>query len=127
LNRKRRALFHQEPRRFSDSLETARTQVYFIVLRRTSETSNAPPDEIGADQNRREAHPVTQVRSPKTLFPPTTSLLYFRARAAWEINFSSGWAVRSAFSNTACSDILVFAAITRTRFWSDFSSVIFLL
>jgi hypothetical protein len=43
-------------------------------------------------------------------------LIYFRARAACVINFKSGWAVRSAFSNTACSDILVFAAITRTRF-----------
>jgi hypothetical protein len=40
----------------------------------------------------------------------------FPRRAACVINFNNGWAVRSAFSNTARSDIFVLAAITRTRF-----------
>jgi hypothetical protein len=62
------------------------------------------------------AQPVTQVRWPTTHIPPSASLLYFRARAACVINFNNGWAVRSAFSNTARSDIFVLAAITRTRF-----------
>jgi hypothetical protein len=53
---------------------------------------------------------------PATRIPPLASLLYFRARAACVINFNNGWAVRSAFSNTARSDIFVLAAITRTRF-----------